>query len=166
MTLFQYLKVDVYNLLSDSFYAYGDNFVLLKYPDCCYRNISTKITTDTHSLSEQLKLPIVIPEKKIALGKQYPNIIVNDRDGNNIYSESIIERPAIFQPINQDGEVIIKHIRGLYLVWKIGKGREFSDILYFERFFTVTEDKVKYDIRERGNGEIIMPNLIRHDTEE
>jgi hypothetical protein len=168
MTLFQYLNIDEINLLTDSFYAYGDKLAMLKFkPKFMADQVSQKLKSRATSLSEQLQLPITLITTTIPEGHQIPHIIIKNRNGDTIYTEYIVEKPNrhIATPINHIPHII--KVRGLMIRWNFQPHpnnhyniKPTEHLLIPTQFNTVYPDGSKFDITKYAEIVEILPNTI------
>ena len=160
MTLFEYLNIKDYNLLTDKIYAYGDNIAILK-KNIKITNVSSKINTTTISLSEQLQLPVTLIDTNIPLGEEIDHLIIKDNKGNKIYREWITEIPNCHIIKSIDNKPYQIQIRGLYLHWSFHNRplpNQQKTLLHINQFNTIYPDGSKFDIR--NNPKIIKKLFI------
>ena len=156
-----------FNLLTDSLYAYGDKLAVFK-RKFMVDNISTKLTTRNLSLSEQLKIPVVLISTPIPEGHEIPHLIIKSRSGETLYTEHIIEKPNrhIATPINHIPHII--KVRGLMLRWQFHKhpnnlfNTDKTDkLLTPDNFNTIYPDGSKFDILKYGEIVELLPTTIQ-----
>ena len=168
MTLYQYLNLtNDFNLITDSFYAYGDKLVMFKRKHLV-DNLSTKLTSRSESLSQLLQIPVVLITTPIPENHEIPHLIIRDKQGTLIYTEHIIEKPNrhVATPIN--GQPSIIKIRGLMLRWQFHPyPKNYFDtkpkekLLITEHFNTIYPDGSKFDLAKYGEIVELLPKEIQ-----
>jgi len=162
MTLYQYLNITPdFNLITDSFYAYGDKLVMFKRKHLV-DNVSAKLTTRSQSLSELLKIPVVLITTPIPENHEIPQLIIKDKQGTLIYTEHIIEKPNRFVATPIKGQPCIIKITGLILLWQFHPHQKnyfdtepIEKLLMTQHFNTIYPDGSKFDLAKYG--EIVEP---------
>ena len=152
MTLFDYLNIKEFNLLTDNLYAYGDKLIMLKHK-FIVDNISEKLLTRNQPLSQQLNLPITLIDTPIPIENQIPHIIIKNKSNEIIYSEHIIEKTNRYLAINNEHNLPeLTKIRGLMLRWQFHgiksyfNTRPTDSLLKPTHFNTVYPDGSKFNI--------------------
>ncbi len=170
MTLYQYLNIpSEFNLITDSFYAYGDKLVMFK-RKFLVDNISSKLPSRLQPLSELLKIPVVLINTPIPEEHEIPHLIIKDKNGRLIYTEHIVEKPNkhIATPINGIPSII--KVRGLMLRWKILPTNNNFEIVHSipkeklltnDNFNTIYPDGSKFDLTKYGEIVELLPKQIQ-----
>jgi len=166
MTLFEYLNITPeFNLITDSFYAYGDKLAVFK-RKVLIDKVSTKLKSKATSLSEQLQIPVVLISTPIPEGHQIPHLVIKDKHGTLLYTEHIIEKhnKYIATPINHQPHII--KVRGLMLRWEFHNTLAISRInneklLTAEQFNTIYPDGSKFDLAKYGEIVELLPKEIQ-----
>jgi hypothetical protein len=170
MTLYQYLNLKEFNLFTDNLYAYSDKLALFK-PKHLVDNVSTKLTTKTLSLSQQLQIPIVLITTPIPENHQIPHLIIRDKYGSLLYSEHIIEKPNRYSATTINNQSYILKVRGLMIRWKFHPAfttfnsetilhRPKEKLLTPDKFNTIYPDKSKFNLYAYGEIEEQLPKEL------